>query len=271
MKVTKELLNELGSCGDYVRTFMRTFPTTNPEYADGVEPTSEVCVANAADFSWSWAAETMLASDAYDEWCARTQGSSDELRVLLEKRSAAYATFTSDIEAWKLKYDQQYNEPGYDASYEVRESFHALRTRRDETVNQVELEIVELNARVFGELFADPSNHSPKVTRAHEVAERQRETNERAVLRTARSRVTEIERSIAHWRTADAEIERLQGELTEAQDNLGTLEKRDQQRQVARAQARVETALRALEVAQENVKRAEDAVEKISSTEPAGV
>lgn len=53
MKVTVRMLKAKGACSNQVELFKSLFP-------NGVEVTEEVCVANADNFDWNWAANNLL-------------------------------------------------------------------------------------------------------------------------------------------------------------------------------------------------------------------
>lgn len=57
-RLTRATLQELGSCGPYVRTFSSAFPQET--YPDGIEITEEVCAQYYRDFDWSWAEGRLL-------------------------------------------------------------------------------------------------------------------------------------------------------------------------------------------------------------------
>lgn len=259
MKMTKELLGQLGACGDYVRTFIRLFPTSDERYADGVEITPEVCAANATDFSWSWAAEIMLTHDAYETWSRRSQG--DEHQALYAQRDQAYQTHNDEVLAWREQNEHSYGEPNGRTSEGGRESYDAIQKKLNDAINDVEHKLNELGARVFGELFQDVTNQSSRLTIALEQAERARVDNERRELRDARNLVERLGRDREHWTTQPAvELARIEEELPKAEAEVERLEQRRRTHDLVLARSRAATAQRALEVAEQSSKNARDVV-----------
>lgn len=259
MKMTKELLGQLGACGDYVRTFIRLFPTSDERYADGVEITPEVCVANSSDFSWSWAAEIMLSHDAYDRWSRRSQG--DEYRALVAQRDQAYQTHNDEVNDWRAHNAHSYGEPNRRTSEGGRASYNAIQRKLNDAVTDVERRLNELGAQVFGELFQDVTNQSSRIATALEQAERARVDNERRELRDARNLVERLGRDREHWTTQPAvELARIEEALPKAEAEVERLEQRRRTHDLVLARSRAATAQRALEVAEQNSKNARDVV-----------
>jgi hypothetical protein len=58
MKMTRQLLRDVGVCATYVRRFSELFPTET--YPDGVELNQETCTQHANDFDWQWAVSEFL-------------------------------------------------------------------------------------------------------------------------------------------------------------------------------------------------------------------
>jgi hypothetical protein len=80
VRVTRQLLRDVGVCGTYLRRFSDLFPAER--YPEGVELNREVCAANADDFDWHWAASEFL------NWEGR-----QELDTLVRSRSAEARAF----------------------------------------------------------------------------------------------------------------------------------------------------------------------------------
>lgn len=167
MKMTKELLAELGSCGEYVRVFRRNFPVE--QYPEGVEINEEVCATQADQFQWSWAVEQMLTYDGQREWRSVLNELQDEVNQLTSEFNAARR-------AWREQYGR--SEPEYGASETERESYRQLRRDHDTRLAERKLSSYEREARAFGRVFDTmPEHRNPRVIEAQERAVQQIEAN----------------------------------------------------------------------------------------------
>ena len=259
MKVTKELLNELGVCHDYLQKFIRAFPVKDERFADGVEATGDVCAEHAAEFDWSWAADVMLAPEAYQQW-RNTVNEGADMRELVRQRDEAYDVYSKRSQEWRERHNESYTEPNYRTPDAARAEWQELADAHNRDMTRINDEIAVLKARLFGQLFEDPENRSNRVIEADEHADRQRQANERRELVNARDRVTALRREQEKWTTEPPlQLERIGRELPEAENELTRLEQLADQRKLRRAEERVRTAQRALEVAQDQVARAQQA------------
>lgn len=100
-KLTLNMLREFGSCGSYLRTFGDLFPQSDERYTHGVEVTREVCVANASNFDWAWAAEVMLTTKAQREYYTIRDSNDRDYRHYGrgdERRAAIFGQLMEDPE-----------------------------------------------------------------------------------------------------------------------------------------------------------------------------
>lgn len=263
MKITKNTLNELGVCPSYLRTFMDTFPESDERFEDGVEVTAQICVEQADNFDWSWAAEVMLTGEAYQMWRQKTHDG-DEVKALLKERDDAYAEFNTSADAWCKRHDHSYASVNSRTSEEAAAELQKLNEQRNERDNAATAGIVKLYARDFGELFESDENRSDRFTTAVERSERTREASERMTLHNARNRIAELKAEQERWTNDPAvQLARIAQELPEAEQRYAKLQEQRRQREVIRAQARVATAKRALEVAQQNVANAQQQADEL--------
>jgi hypothetical protein len=79
VKMTRQLLLDVGVCGTYVRTFSNKFPIET--YPDGVELNREVCEAHANDFDWPWAVAEFLNWNGRQRWEDLVGSRSSEARA----------------------------------------------------------------------------------------------------------------------------------------------------------------------------------------------
>lgn len=77
-RLTRATLQELGSCGPYVRTFSSAFPQET--YPDGIEITQEVCAQHYRDFDWSWAESRLLNDSGRQVYTTLLRSRSEENR-----------------------------------------------------------------------------------------------------------------------------------------------------------------------------------------------
>jgi hypothetical protein len=165
VRMTKELLAGLGSCGDYVRTFRRLFPIE--QYPDGIEINEEVCLEQANQFPWDWAVEQMLTYDGAEEFRKVRNELRAEVRALENEQ-------LTKREAWKTQFDQRYNEPDWDTSSEARDAYNALINEYNTRLTELGLTQNQRSARAFGRVFDTmPEFRAPRVESARENAVRQ--------------------------------------------------------------------------------------------------
>lgn len=205
MKMTQELLTELGSCGDYVHTFRRLFPSS--EFPDGVEINEEVCWANAGEFPWYWAVEQMLSGRGGERYHAVK-------REIQRERNAHNQKLIDARHAWQEKHGEQYAEVTYDTSREARDEYRQLVSTWEAELLELGLSDGQIEARAFGRVFSgEPDLRSNKVNRAHErVAARVEES--------VISAYTELEARLKKKRAQLAELTRLVPELEEQEAKL---------------------------------------------------
>lgn len=164
MKMTLEILKELGSCGDYTRAFKREFPVD--QYPDGIDVNEAVCSKYDNQFPWSWAVDVMLNAEGHTAYNALYRELMAEYREFTRKRD-------EDVTRWRERTGLSYTS---DASGEQRadyqrivDEFNAklaaagIRTEYDVDTNA--------QARAFGRTFDQhPEFRSPRVATAEENA-----------------------------------------------------------------------------------------------------
>lgn len=164
MKMTLEILKELGSCGDYTRAFKREFPID--QYPDGVDVNEAVCSKYDNQFPWSWAVDVMLNSEGNTAYNALYRELMVEYREFATKRD-------EDIGRWRERTGLHYTS---DATGEQREDYQrivdefnaklaaaGIRTAYDVDTNA--------QARAFGRIFDQhPEFRAPRVASAEEHA-----------------------------------------------------------------------------------------------------
>jgi hypothetical protein len=245
VRMTKELLAGLGSCGDYVRTFRRLFPIE--QYPDGIEVNEEVCLQHANQFPWDWAVEQMLTYDGANKF----REIRNELRT---EANELERELNAKREAWKTQYNQSYTEPDWDTSSEARDAYNTMLTEHNTKLTELGLAQDQRSARAFGRVFDTmPEFRSPRVESARENAVRQIEA-------TTIARYDDLTRRLESNR---AELERLtelvpQLEAEEAELRVKYVPAKARQR-AAEAAMLADRAAEATRLAEEAQTRADDA------------
>lgn len=164
MRMTKELLQELGSCGDYTRTFKRLFPID--QYPEGVEVNEEVCSKHDGEFPWSWAVDVMLTTEGQTRY-------NETYRELMAEYQAIVAKRDEDRRLWRERTGLHYSS---DATGEQLLDYNRIGEQFNDRLAAAGINAsysVETNAqaRAFGRVFdQNPNLRSSRVTRAEEEA-----------------------------------------------------------------------------------------------------
>ena len=208
MKMTRALLEKLGSCGDYTRVFRRLFPVE--QYPLGVEVNEEVCLANHADFSWTWAVEQMLTNVGYEAYLRA-------YRELGDEATALNTEFNEQVRAWRQEWNQRYNEPDWDTGADARSAFTALKTAQNERLREAGLTETQRQARAFGRVFDQhPELRRNKVAQAEAAAV---DVAEKELIRSfdrVERNLVEARENLEHWTAKVPEFEAALAEITTA-------------------------------------------------------
>jgi hypothetical protein len=202
MRLTRDMLRELGSCGDYIRIFADKFPTS--DYPLGVELNRENCAAHHADFDWGWAASTMLTPEGNNRW--------DTLRL---SRRAADRDFGTGSQRNAATFGHLFDTEPELRSQRIAEVARTAEENADRRVLR-DLESVQAtvsearqNVTYYTERLTDAEARLPALETA--AVEARRRTAERAARRAAEE-VATAERRLAQLRdaatSAAAELER---------------------------------------------------------------
>lgn len=260
MRMTKELLAQLGTCGDYLRKFVRTFPVTDERYADGVVVDRAICEEHADAFDWTWAKEVMLNAEGQRLFdAARDPDDDDVVRAIRDERTASHEARQRATEAWRTSHDEPYSYPTTTTSNDAQIEYRKLTEEADARDVALDERHSRHVAGTFGELFARPELRSERVVQAVKDADRERDRTERRELTTARNAVDETRRSIRYWTDEPArQLAELNRQLPDQERHLVELEQRDRRRVVRRADDELRAALDAVTTAKEAVKRARE-------------
>lgn len=207
MKMTVELLEELGTCGEYTRTFRRLFPID--QYPDGVDITEAVCREHAADFTWNWAVENLLGTSAgYDAYHAKLGELQRELSEVNSRHNEAKA-------AWRTEYQQRYNEPDWDTPQEAKSAYNELTEKQQAELQELGLYGSQIEARAFGHVFETmPDARRRGLDRLQE----------RAVERVEQAIINEYERAEYQVTATKRDIEAAQATIARLTEKLPELE-----------------------------------------------
>lgn len=276
MRMTAEMLRELGSCGDYTNRFTRLFPSTDERYVDGVEVTAEVCAANATDFDWSWAVEVMLTAEAqarFNEMCAHD----DETLVKLRAEEAeSRKRYDDDVVTWREKHGEEYNSPDWNTSQVAREEHAELERRFYARNEEIQGRRNAHRATAFGTLFEDADNRSQRVVDAFNRAEQVRDAQLRDQLVRVERKILELEGEVEHWTTEPAKkikywteepvkkLAELRAQLTAKRAKIAPLQTKITRRAAIDAQERLIEATAAVERAQADATKAQIALEELT-------
>jgi hypothetical protein len=204
-RITHGLLRALDVCGSYTDRFAELFPTA--DHPDGVEPTRDVCVANAVDFDWHWAMSAMLTSDAQRTFGAALEDG-DAIKALRAEREVVRGEYRTALDEWRDKFNQGDDYPGYNASQEVREANQEVHRGYNERIEQLNRREREVHAATFAELYADPTNHSIGLVQARSRADEYAEVDDRRRLSDAERRVERVRRQITEYETSVRDMQR---------------------------------------------------------------
>lgn len=293
LKMTVELLAELGSCGDYTAKFKRMFPTTDERYEDGVEVTGEVVRANERHFDLSWAVARMFNDEAQTRYANATYGRDEVSQLIETERTQATTAHHAARAAWREKFDQDSWSTGNspDSHQEYREESE----RHRQVINDLDRRATAHWTDLFAELFNDPSCHSSTFKDAQTRADERRAQVEvdrlrrlEGKLHTQQERlrywteepenelrriVEELEKQRSHlaerieeqrryWaEEPPKKIEEHQEKIAELEGKVANLRPRVARRQLAQLESQVEAASQAALTAQQNVERTQQALE----------
>lgn len=293
LKMTAELLAELGSCGDYTAKFKRMFPTTDERYEDGVEVTSEVVRANERHFDLSWAVARMFNDEAQTRYANATYGRDEVSQLIETERTQATTAHHAARAAWRQKYDLDSWSSG--DSPDSRQEYQEEGERYRQVMRDLDERSTAHWTDLFAELFNDPSCHSQTFMNVQARAEERRSQAEadrlhrfenklrtqqekirywteepenelrRVVeeLEAQRSNLAErIEEQRRYWAEEPSKkIEEHQAEVAKLEGKIANLRPRVARRQLAQLEARVEAANQAALTAQQEVERSQQALE----------
>jgi hypothetical protein len=242
MRMTYELMRELGTCGDYRSKFRELFPVS--EYPQGVEITVENCVAHAQNFDWHWAIDSLLTREAAQTWRNYVD---NELHTWNSQESTRIeSTHRDDVTAWREKYDEPRSYVTSGTTDESRTAFDAITQRYNAEANERNKVYSEGLARKFGELFQEPTNQNASLVAKVQAAAERLEREERRALTDAEARVATATNGIA---SAQRELEQHTAELPRAQRALVDAKAQFTARQVERAERRAQEAVDAVTAA----------------------
>lgn len=293
LKMTTELLAELGSCGDYTAKFQRLFPTTDERYEDGVEVTGEVVRANRNDFDFSWAVARMFTDEAQTRYTDATYGRDEVSQLIETERTQAATAHNAARAAWRQKYDLDSWSSGN--SPDSRQEYQEEGERYRQVVRDLGERSTAHWTDLFAELFNDPSCHSQTFKAAQTRADERRAQVEADRLRRFENKLHTQQEKIRYWteepenelrrvveeleaqRSHLAErieeqrrywaeeppkkIEEHQAEVAKLKGKIANLRPRVAQRQLAQLEAQVEAANQAALAAQQEVERRQQALE----------
>jgi cell division septum initiation protein DivIVA len=162
MKMTRDLLSALGSCGGYVETFDRLFPAD--EHPDGVEVTAEVCVQYADEFDWAWAADVMLTQEAHSVWSDAVYYSGRTARA------QKFGELMADPDNHNVKIEKVQERADRNATDREREAIRALEEKIAEGRQLVEsLPALEAQLTTLGKQYK--ANEAARLRRHVQRAE----------------------------------------------------------------------------------------------------
>ena len=283
MRMTSEMLQELGSCSDYTGRFIRLFPTTDERYVDGVEVTADVCVENATEFDWSWAASVMLTEEGKQEYNRRVSNGSDDddMKAIRDDETRSHDTFNEDVAAWREKHQQEYDSPDWNTPQVARDEYNQLQRSYSDRNEVLQTRRSQHVARTFGSLFERTELRSERAQDAFAAAERRRERKELDRLRVAESNLSEVQQKITYWTEEPArkieywttEPAKQLAEFTEKLATVGTrvaeLRERVKRSEARRAQQRLDDATATVQRAKDDLAKAQAELEELS--QPADV
>jgi hypothetical protein len=242
MKMTYELMRELGTCGDYRSKFRQLFPTS--EYPEGIEITVENCVAHAQNFDWYWAVDVLLTSEAASQW--RNYVDSELSATNNAESVRIESTHRDDVTAWREKFDEPRSYVTTGTSGASREAWDSISERYNAEIEQRNKTYTEGLARKFGELFQEPTNRSSSLVAKVQAAAERVERAERQALTDAEVRVATATNGIAN---AQRDLEHHTAELPLAQRALVDAKAQFTAREVQRAERRAQEAADAVAAA----------------------
>lgn len=231
VKVTSDLLEELGSCGDYVHRFQRLFPID--QYPDGVEVNEDVCSQHAVNFPWDWATEVMLSNTGYRAY-------QEQINALNREFTALDSQHADERAAWRETWNQRYTDPDWDTSDEARAAHRELTRAHAARLEESKLDATHRSARAFGRAFAASDDHvSDRVKTAHQRSSGRRD-----------------ERLIAAYDRVVSDLSASRQRLEEYTAKVPELEERELNLRSAVAQARANVAEREAARLEANAERA---------------
>jgi hypothetical protein len=240
--MTYELMRELGTCGDYRSKFRTLFPTS--EYPEGVEITVENCVANAQNFDWYWAIDSLLTREAASQWRSHVDG--ELYRENNDESTRIESTYRDDVAAWREKFNEPRGYASSNSSDASREALDSINERYNAEVNERNKTYTEGLARRFGELFQEPTNRNASLVAKVQAGIERVEREERQALTDAEARVATATSGIAN---AQRDLERHTAELPLAQRALVDAKAQFTAREVERAERRAQQAADAVATA----------------------
>lgn len=231
VKMTSDLLEELGSCGDYVHRFQRLFPID--QYPDGVEVNEDVCSRHAVNFPWDWAVEVMLSNAGYSVY-------QEQINALNREFTALNQRYSDERAAWRDAWNEQYSDPDWNTSAEARAAHTELTRAHEVRLEEAKLDATHRSARAFGRAFAASDDHvSDRVQTAHQRSGRRRD-----------------ERVIAAYDRVVNDLSTSRQRLDEYTAKVPELEERELALRSVAAQARANVAEREAERLEANAERA---------------
>lgn len=293
IKMTEELLAELGSCGDYLSTFKRSFPSTDDRYEDGVEVTGEVVREHRDRFDLSWGVARMFTDDAQTRYMDATYSRDDVSQEIQSERERAAAAHTTARRVWREKFEEDNWSVG--STPEAREEYRAEGERYRQVLVDLDTRSLAHWTDLFAELFNDPEQHSRNFKDAQARANERRARTEQDRLARLEVKLAAQQAQVRYW-TEEPEnelrrvVEQLEaershlaerideqrrywaeeppGKITEYQDQvakleakIATLRPRVARRQLAQLEREAEVARQAALTAQQEVERVQEALE----------
>lgn len=278
MRMTSEMLQELGSCSDYTSRFIRLFPITDERYVDGVEVTADVCAENATEFDWGWAASVMLTEEGRQEYNRRVSNGSDDddMKAIYDDETRSHDTYNEDVAAWREKHQQEYDSPDWNTPQVARDEYNQIQRRYGDRNEAIQVRRSQHVARTFGSLFERPELRSQRVQEAFDAGEVRREQKEQDRLRIAESSLQDVQNQIEYWTTEPAKqitywtdeppkkLPELAKQLTNVKEKVDALRERVKRGEARRAQQRLDEATATVQRAQEDLAKAQAELDELS-------
>lgn len=257
--ITAEDLTNVGICGSNTSRFRKLFPDTDERYFDGVQVSRELCEEHFDQFSWTDAASYLLNHDAQREHRNRVYGSPEQhdevTKVIVADEKKIRDEFNTQIKAWRKQYKQNRDYPEWDTDQKATDAYNALESAHNTVLNEVQARRRRHDAGTFGELLADPANHSTRLVESLRTIDARRDQRRQMI-------VSEVEDELARARRELADsialVEKLTPMIPELEQKLARIRVQYHEWVIRRAEARVMSAT-------EELAAARLAVEKLTS------